>query len=346
MTNKASRGRSTPRAQRSNSGLSDSSYAPHTTPPPSTRHNGAGTQAVRANSIESETPAPPNASLRTTRLPSHYSLPPTVPSPFAGTLESSLDAILVWATKYSGTQTIVNTLLQPVDKATNWPLLLQTLYLSHQPTQPSRFVLEDILFLATRRLLPEQVAENRGLMARLYDRKKQLAIRLVLRYDMLREWKMDSAWHPVAVASLPAPEVPGVEYVASQKTGWYGRRALMPNVISTLIAAPPGGWTTHAVRERMRHHVTDLDNYLLLSDEEVASWSTETLLSMTSQILLVWQWLRQSNEILEDMEVHGYEELDGKADECEWIADDLKRPEWGRIHGRGKSAAVEAGLGL
>jgi hypothetical protein len=56
---------------------------------------------------------------------------------------------------------------------------------------------------------------------------------------------------------------------------------------------------------------------------------------MTSQIALHWQWLRQNNDILEQMEDNDYEELDGRADENEWIADDVKKPEW-RKHGYAK----------
>jgi len=104
-----------------------------------------------------------------------------------------------------------------------------------------------------------------------------------------------------------------------------GRRALMPNIMPTLIAGPEHGYSTHAVRERMKHHVTDLDGYLLLTDEEVEGWGTAHLLRMVCTLILHWQWLRQNNKILGDMEVGGWEELDGKAEECEWIADDVKR---------------------
>jgi hypothetical protein len=75
----------------------------------------------------------------------------------------------------------------------------------------------------------------------------------------------------------------------------------------------------------MQHHITDLDGYLLLSDEEVAGWGDLVLVGMVSQILLHWQWLRQNNEMLGEMEVRGWEELDGKMEENEWIADDVKR---------------------
>lgn len=203
--------------------------------------------------------------------------------------------------------------------------------------------LESLLILLTRTLLPEQIAENRELMARLYDKRKQLAIRLVLRYDMLREWKMDSSCHPIAIASLP-PAVPPVPAPApltnpGSTIPYPYYRPLLPNVWSTLIAAPAGGFTTHGVRERMKHHVTDLDSYLLLSDADVNGWSDQVLLGMLSQIILQWQWLRQNNAILEEMEKDDYEDLDGRAEECEWIADDVRRPEYGRRETKGKADA-------
>jgi hypothetical protein len=195
-------------------------------------------------------------------------------------------------------------------------------------TDPGRAALEEVLCLVTRTLLPEQITENRSAMARLYDRKKQLAIRLTLRYDMLRDWKFGGTGHTMAIASLPAPASRGTTDIQIEGP----RRAFMPNIIATLIAAPVGGWTTHAVRERMKHHVTDLDKYLLLDDEKVSSWSDQTLLSMTAQVILQWQWLRQNNDVLGEMEIFGYEELDGKADECEWIADEIKK-KTGRVRG-------------
>ena len=189
------------------------------------------------------------------------------------------------------------------------------------------------------------------MLLRLYERKKQLAMRLVLRYDMLRAWKMEVSRGShardvaVTVASRPPPahrvsaafgRVDGVGLAAvedmtdsagreeeREKEG--GRRALMPNIIPTLIAAPEHGYSTHAVRERMKHHVTDLDGYLLLTDEEVEGWGTAHLLRMACTLILHWQWLRQNNKILADMEVDEWEELGGKADECEWIADYVKR---------------------
>ncbi|KAF1845002.1 uncharacterized protein K460DRAFT_405282 [Cucurbitaria berberidis CBS 394.84] len=339
-------GRTAPRASRAYSIISEDSYAatPRPTPPPATRR--AASRALRANSAVSDVPThvdggtrPPTTHER--RIAAHYTLPPTVPSPFTGTLEASLDAVLAWGHEHTnGTQKIVNALLREVDSMTNWPILLRGMLIDcddgdDEATGRGRRLLEELLFLVTRTLLPEQIAENRAAMARLYDRKKQLAIRLVLRYDMLREWKVDASYHPFPVPSLPPPPIdPAAQPVSAMKIGHppgcSTRRPLMSNVIATLIAAPPGGFTTHGVRERMKHYITDLDDYLLLSDDKAAAWSDLVLIGMTSQIVLQWQWLRQNNEMLQEMEVQGWEELDCKADECDWIADDIKKPSGAR----------------
>ncbi|KAH5405249.1 hypothetical protein HBI46_202730 [Parastagonospora nodorum] len=318
-----------PRARarsRAYSNISDSSFA---TPQPQSqprRRAGVATHGVRnirAETVDSEfapsinTPTP----LRIASLPAHYALPPTVPSPFAGTLEASLDAILEFGLSHVGCTGVVNALLEKVTPRTNWPLLLRDVYV-----QPGgRGMLEEVLFLVTRTLLPEQIAENRGLMARLYEHKKQLAIRLVLRYDMVREWKADGAGHTITVASLGPEGSAGGDGIDMGQLRLGQRRPFRQNVIPTLIAAPQGGWTTHAVRERMKHHVTDLDGYLMLSDEVVAGWSDQVLLVMASQIVLQWQWVRNNNEILTEMEIMGYEEFEGRADENDWMVDDVRK---------------------
>jgi hypothetical protein len=292
----------------------DSPYTPRATPLRAS--GGVSTRGVRsAPSIADESPAA--AVQPVTNIAAHYALPPTIPSPFPGTLDASLDAILSFAQEFrktKGMQPVIDTLLRTVDSATNWPLLLRSVYVNNVN---GRDLLEEFLFFVTRMLLPNQIAENRTRMGKLYERKKHLAIRMVLRYDMLREWKGES------VASLPAINDKGGDI--EMQSAEYTRPALMPNIVSTLIVAPTGGWSTHGVRERMKHHVTDLDGYLLLSDAKVRGWSDQTLLGMTSQIALQWQWLRANNAIFEDMEINAYEELEGKADECEWINDDWKR---------------------
>lgn len=215
-------------------------------------------------------------------------------------------------------------------------------------TQLRRGLLEELVFLVTRTLLPEQIAENRAAMSRLYDRKKQLAIRLVLRYDMLREWvlgegpvgKRDLSVASVAPNSPDTTENSGeVQAVDTPTTNQHSmqgdksyKRKPMPNIWPTLIAAPAGGFTTYGVRERMKHYVTHLDDYLLLTDEQVGGWSEKTLVIRASQMALQWQWLRQKNERLEEMESNGWEELDGRADECEWIAE-KKEGVWSKSKG-------------
>jgi hypothetical protein len=220
--------------------------------------------------------------------------------------------------------------------------------------QVRRILVEELIFLITRTLLPEQITENRLAMRRLYERKKQLAIRLVLRYDMLREWTLGEGpvgKRDLSVASVP-PAVPDVSeprgLVGAIKSPMkaqdgtpgdeeYKRTRSMPNIWPTLVAAPAEGYTTYGVRERMKHYVTPLDDYLLLTDEQVASWSEKTLVIRASQMVLQWQWLRQKNERLEEMESNGWEELDGRADECEWIAE-KKEGVWGK--GKGDEEGV------
>lgn len=308
----------------------DQNPTPRPTPPPSRR---GGTRGVRAASINTE--ATPSETTRTTRIPPHYLLAPTVPSPFAGTLDASLDAILSWKQLHSGTNAVADMLLRPVTSSTNWPATLSTSFGSTSILDPKlgRSLLEDFLFLVTRTLLPEQIAENRAAMARLYDKKKQLAIRLVLRYDMIREWCVGEGQvgrRDISVASVPPTIITamnggaasGRPMICGSANGQaHERRPLMSNIWSTLIAAQDGGFTTHGVRERMKHYVTPLDAYLLLTDDKVRKWSDKTLVVRASQIVLQWQWLRQKNETLDEMECGGWEELDGRAEECEWIAE-------------------------
>lgn len=317
------------RASRAHSSMSSDSFAmtPRATPAPTTRYG--GTRAVRAKSITSSTATHTEElqlASNVKEIPAHFHLQPTVPSPFAGTLEASLDAILAWGRVHAGIQAVVDTLLREVDNLTNWPeLLLRTMIEGDSRSGRGRYLIEELLFLVTRTLLPEQIAENRLAMGSMYDRRKHLAIRMVLRYDMLSAWNTDSSNHAMAVPSLPPGEFKALPALPSTNTNMPpNRRRLMPNVLSTLIAAPPGGFPTYGMRERMKHHITDMDSYLLLSNEKVEGWSTQVLVITTSQIILQWQWLRQNNEMLQDMEVHGWEELDCKADECEWISDDVK----------------------
>jgi len=290
------------------------------------------------------------------QLPAYWALTPTVPCPFSGTLEASLDAILEWGRQWGGGKAgaevcnIVATLLGDVDPRTNWPVIIRGLFLNAgresaamQILYGGRQLAEELLFLATRTLLPEQIVENRGALARVYDEKRHLAIRLVLRYDMLREVKVrgsskDARLHAVVVNSVAPQEellVVGPSRAAQQQQSEpmspnqsqrpsLDRRPLLPNIWPTLILPPPHllahGYLTHGYRERMRHHVTDLDPLLLYTDDEVHSWSEATLVARTATVLLMWQWMRKNNEVLADMEIGGWEDLDSKAEECVWVA--------------------------
>ncbi|KAI8935589.1 hypothetical protein NX059_008155 [Plenodomus lindquistii] len=292
-------------------------------------------------------------------LPDYWNLPPTYPSPFTGTLEASLDAIQDWSRRWGGmhgVQCIVDTLLKSVDTSTRWnevliDVLLCRSHVSSPPlaacpravmdnegTQRGRELLEDLLFLVARTLLPEQIVENRDAMARLYERRKQLGIKLVLRYDMLFAWRMswngkDHRSHAVVVnCSLPPANTVaqhasvdgGTDVKMADVGSVAGRRPLMPNVWPTLLLPPPEwprGFATHAVRERMRHHVTDLDDVLVYTDEQVQGWTNTILVARTASALLMWQWIRGNNEMLGEMDMDDWQDLDGKADECDWIAD-------------------------
>lgn len=356
------------RAARHNSTATGSSYKNTPDPPPPARRSGVSTRGVRVAAADDTSHSLPTPSPTSTRVAAHYTLPPTVPSPFAGTLDASLEHIFSFGTSHAprngGVQGVLDTLLRPVDSGTNWPVLLRDIYLG----ESGREVLEEILFLVTRALLPQQVAENRAAMGRMYERKKSLAIRMVLRYDMLRGWRGEGVGSvppslPPAAASNGAAHTNGhasgdgktngsgngngvvngnanidiemsdTSTLPTPSSPWK-RQHLMPNILPTLIAAPPHGYSTHGVRERMKHHPTALDTYLLLSDKTVARWSDQTLLAMASQIVLQWQWLRQNNEMFADMEVYGYEEVEGRADECEWVVD-----------GGGKRRSVVGGEG-
>ncbi|PVI05110.1 hypothetical protein DM02DRAFT_505314, partial [Periconia macrospinosa] len=255
-------------------------------------------------------------------LPTHYQLPPTVPSPFEGTLVNSLDAILVFGSKYRELKKLTEPLLAKVNHNTNWlDLFHSVLYAHRKRPLDGRKLLEEFLFLITRTLLPEQIAENRMFMFNLYSLRRNNSTRLSLRYDMLRDWKKVSSSQWLVVDSKlpekshfapPPPPVPNPRYP--------NRRPLMPNVITTLIAPHiREGYITKKLADCMRHHVTELDNFLLLTDGTVEGWSTGMLLTKLGAAVSHWQWLRESNEVFEDMEVNGYPELERKAEDCDWV---------------------------
>lgn len=312
--------------------VSDTSF----TPAPKRRKRGAINPDTALTPLEETPLSQQTPSKPLPKLGPHYTLAPTVPSPFSGTLEASLDAILTWSKRICPTVTsvsyLISTLLEPVDPDTNWSSLLEGIYLT--PTiepEYARSLVTELLFLVTRTLLPEQITENRAALERLYETRKHTAIRFVLRYDMLREWEMRPGSYrrdqPVAVPAVECETsiAPSSRMPAAYAERYPFRRPLMMNIIPTLIATPPGGFSTLGMRERMKHYVTDLDTYLMLRDDEVEKWSMGMLNVKTCFALLHWQWLRRNNERLEDMEVHGWEELEGKAEENEWIADDSRK---------------------
>jgi hypothetical protein len=262
------------------------------------RRTGAGTRAVRASTLDTDLPVAPAASAK--RVPAHYTLAPTVPSPFPGTLEGSLDAILSWGQTEGNENArarVADTLLRPVVATTNWPVVLAPFVAPSNAENDGvggdRAALQSLLFLLTRTLLPNQITQNRAQLALLYDRRKQLAIRLKLRYDMLREWSLDAMGHVVAIPSLPPAAIPSLADGNEGNDIEGSATPLLPNLWATLIAAPAGGFTTHGVRERMKHHVTGLDAWLMLEDRQVCAWNDRMLLGKSGYVL--WGFARHSN---------------------------------------------------
>lgn len=181
--------------------------------------------------------------------------------------------------------------------------------------------MEEFLFLVTRTLLPEQITENRTLMEKMYSMKKNLSTRVVLRYDTLREWQKRDHSHFVMVDSIP-PSIPAIAPPPPVENPLFpDRRPLLPNIIPTLIAAPAGGWGPKKLVDAMRHHVTELDRFLLLTDEEIASLSGSRLLVMLSAVLMQWKWLRKSTEELAALEANAWEAMDVRADDNELVRD-------------------------
>ncbi|KAF2243782.1 hypothetical protein BU26DRAFT_523367 [Trematosphaeria pertusa] len=279
-----------------------------------------------ANSDEpTQTGTPPPAPQ--TKVPAHYKLPPTVPSPFAGTLDASLDAILEFAALHPQLRPATTTLLKDPERTTNWGEVLSTVLAN--PLN-GRELLEEFLFLVTRTLIPEQIAQNRALLFRLHSVKRQLSVKIVLRYDMLREWTKRDSNQLIVMESKPPAKVPVPPPAPLQNLQYPNRRPLMLNMLPTLVQAPAEGYATKKLSDAMRHHATELDHHMLLTDEVVASWGTIRVLTAAAGAALQWQWLRENTETLAEMEVHGWEDLDMRADECEWVRDANKEKEGGK----------------
>ncbi|CAI6325207.1 unnamed protein product [Periconia digitata] len=288
------------------------------------RRKGLGLRSTRAFTILSDR-ASVDADTPSTKIPPHYGFPPTIPSPFVGDLPTALDAILVFGSQYPQLKTLTHTLIQDVDHKTDWVNLFQSVLTAHAANPlDGRQLLEELLFLITRTLLPEQIAENRRFMYYVYGQRHTLATRLSLRYDMLRQWKKGSPNQNMTIESKEAPDPPITPPPVKNNPRFPNRRGLMPNIIPTLIAAPEYGYNKRQ-SDCMKHHITELDELLLFSDETVEKWGTVTLLVKLAAAVSHWQWLRENNETFYDMQVNNYAELDGKADDCDWVRD-LKPP--------------------
>ncbi|KAF2706311.1 hypothetical protein K504DRAFT_536537 [Pleomassaria siparia CBS 279.74] len=296
-------------------------------------------------------------------LPPHYLLRPTYPNPFDGGIECSLDDLLSFAKYLPEAGKLMRMLLQGGEaaKSAKWKEMLEEILALELPRgtsenggngedvdmigveevrqeekrgkqtesqgqKPGRVLLIYILLLFIRTLLPRQITENRAYLVRVYTEKRNTASRLILRYDMLLHWKKP-ANHYLVVASpeptstlnpLPVAPPPVV------RSRYPPTRHFMPNILPTLIAAPVGGFQTKAIGERMRHHITELDTYLLLREEQIEGWANVRLMMTLSTVISLWSWLRVSNEKLEAMEVHGWEELGGIAEENMWFLQEVK----------------------
>jgi hypothetical protein len=287
---------------------------------------------------------PELAARYTRKLPAHYLLPPTIPLLFEGTLEASLDALLELQQSVPELLPVVTALVMG-KKGTDWPTLFCTVLTlkrghteAHKdnikrkdtvtacPQQNSsyankctkgRYLLTTLLFLFTRLLLPNQILENRRYMTRLYSDHRGTYVRLLLRYDMLLPWKKNGN-HYLVVPAEPSQGVP-------PQLDWNKdelRRPLYPNIWASLLAPPKGGYATKSVGEKLRHHITELDGYLLVRDVEVDSWGDRELITKMATVVGVWLWIREMNEILDDMEVNGWEGLMNLVGN-EWFLDSL-----------------------
>ena len=280
----------------------------------------------------------PAVELSVLNVPPEYQLAPTVPPPFARTLIASLDAILVFNSIYPQLHPLTNPLLQKVDRKTNWVEICYEVLEAHEdkPAQ-GRYLLVEFLFLITRTLLPEQVAENRKFMYRMYLSRRNLSTRVMLRYDMLRNWKKRSHAHPIIIESVLPHDPPVRPILPLYNKERPHRRPLMQNILSTLIAARPDEpYCTKKMSDCMRHHVTDLDRYLLLTDEEVEEMGTIRLIMMLVEVVVQWQWIKENTELMEEMDVRMWEDMDGKADECEWVRDTKNVKEVGGYERKGR----------
>lgn len=259
------------------------------------------------------------------RTEPHYSFPPTEPSPFKGTLDASLEALLKFGIRYPNSMSILDSLRQ-YHSDTDWKDMLVKVLGSGDKTKMGNgyLLLVELLFLMTRTLFPEQIAQNRACMRRMYIANTRLSVGMTLRYDMKFIVKApDQSNRTLYTVQSCRPEhTVGASVSAEYDQLHAGRRPLLPNIWATLIAEPVELYETDLLRASMKHHISKMDKWLLFEDEEVAGWSSERLIWNLVQVLVQWQWLIKDTERMEKMEVGGWEELAVPMDQCEWVRDD------------------------
>ncbi|KAH7135778.1 hypothetical protein B0J11DRAFT_169860 [Dendryphion nanum] len=113
----------------------------------------------------------------------HYQLAPTVPSPFQPDLSKSLDVLIEFARNHADLVTLTTTMLKAPESSTNWPQLIIKLFTREDrcSDELKMYLLEELLFLVTRTLLPDAIAMNRGLMYELYMARPMARTGLMLR---------------------------------------------------------------------------------------------------------------------------------------------------------------------
>ncbi|KAF2659878.1 hypothetical protein K491DRAFT_120435 [Lophiostoma macrostomum CBS 122681] len=227
-------------------------------------------------------------------------------------LAHSLESILKFGSRVlPGLQSFTNILLEPPDRSTNWGALINS-FLDVEKER-GRALLNGLLFLVTRILLPNQIAHNRELLTTLYHEKRLTNVRLSLRYDMLRAWKkpIDVPGNATSTPSeLPPADTPDfLPFVANIERPL--RQGLIPDIIARLTTAPKDGYKTKTAEDKMKHHVTALDDMLLLRDEEVEGWPDLQFSVKLAGVIILWQQMRENNELLDDMRVHDWEALEG-----------------------------------
>ncbi|PSN73470.1 hypothetical protein BS50DRAFT_470700, partial [Corynespora cassiicola Philippines] len=256
----------------------------------------------------------------------YFLLPRTHPAPFSGTLEASLDAILEFNKKVRGIQKILIVMMRPPSFDTNWPVLLGEVRTTYGDGIAHAFF-QELLFLVLRTLFPEQIMENRRLMLDMFTTRGNMASHMVLRYDMLRMWKMSrksaEQWEVLVFRPDVIPQAPlqpsGPPEPPPDPTH-PDRRPLMLNIWPTILM-PLVGNPTRNLLGQMKHHCTRLDDMLLLTDEEVAGWPVTGLLVRLSMVLLEWQALVRNNEMMSDLQANNWEEMVPAAAENAYIGD-------------------------